>query len=91
MPILYSSRADCSARTPRCDDGLVIWSDAFTRNWAAPRPASVADDALSALINLGYRRAEAQAAIGRVVERLGDGAALDGVIRDSLRELARAI
>ncbi len=58
---------------------------------AAPRPASVADDALSALINLGYRRAEAQAAIGRVVERLGDGAALDGVIRDSLRELARAI
>ncbi len=53
------------------------------------RPASVADDALSALINLGYRRPEAQAAIGRATERLGDEAAIDSVIRESLRELAR--
>jgi holliday junction DNA helicase RuvA len=56
---------------------------------AAPRPASVAEDALSALGNLGYRRAEAQAAIGRAVERLGEDAAIDAVIRESLRELAR--
>jgi Holliday junction DNA helicase RuvA len=59
---------------------------------AAPlstRPASVADDALSALINLGYRRPEAQSAIGRAMERLGDDAAIDTVIRESLRELAR--
>ena len=56
----------------------------------AARPATVADDALSALINLGYRRPEAQGAIARVIERLGD-AALDGVIRESLRELARPV
>ena len=59
--------------------------------FAAPaaRPATVADDALSALNNLGYRRPEAQAAIGRALERLGEDAAIDTVIRESLRELAR--
>jgi len=49
----------------------------------------VADDALSALVNLGYRRAEAQPSVARVLERLGDGAGLDAVIRESLKELAR--
>ncbi len=49
----------------------------------------VAQDALSALLNLGYRRPEAQAALGRVIARLGDDAALDAVIRDALKELAR--
>lgn len=58
---------------------------------ATGRPATVADDALSALINLGYRRPEAQGAIARVIERLGDDAAIDGVIRESLRELVRNI
>ena len=57
----------------------------------AARPASVSDDALSALVNLGYRRPEAQAAIGRAIDRLGDDAAIDSVIRESLRELARNI
>ena len=38
--------------------------------------------------NLGYRRPEAQAAVARVVERLGEDAALDAIIRESLRELA---
>ncbi|HST73953.1 MAG TPA: Holliday junction branch migration protein RuvA [Acetobacteraceae bacterium] len=52
-------------------------------------PAGVAEDALSALVNLGYRRQEAQPAVVRVVERLGEGAAIDVVIRDSLRELAQ--
>ena len=47
-----------------------------------------AGDALSALINLGYRRPEAQSAVARVVERLGDAAPLDAIIRDSLKELA---
>lgn len=49
----------------------------------------VLDDALSALVNLGYRRAEALPVLTRVQERLGDGAALDALIRDSLRELAQ--
>jgi Holliday junction DNA helicase RuvA len=51
--------------------------------------AGVAADAASALVNLGYRRAEAAAAVDRVVGRLGEGAALDALIREGLRELAR--
>jgi Holliday junction DNA helicase RuvA len=52
------------------------------------RPVGTAGDALSALVNLGYRRPEAQTTVARVVERLGDNAALDAIIRDSLKELA---
>ena len=52
-------------------------------------PAGIAEDALSALVNLGYRRPEAQPVVARITERLGDGAALDAVIRESLKELAR--
>jgi holliday junction DNA helicase RuvA len=51
-------------------------------------PGGAAGDALSALINLGYRRPEVQATVARVMERLGDSAALDSIIRDSLKELA---
>ena len=53
------------------------------------RPPGVADDALSALVNLGYRRVEVQPAVARVIERLGDAAPLDAVIRDALKELAQ--
>jgi Holliday junction DNA helicase RuvA len=53
---------------------------------AAPTPT---DDALSALVNLGYRRAEAQPVVLRSAERLGEGATLDTLIRDSLKELAQ--
>ena len=48
-----------------------------------------ASDAISALGNLGYRRAEAQPVVDRVAARLGDAASLDALIRESLRELAR--
>ena len=55
-----------------------------------PAPVGgVAADALSALVNLGYRRAEAQTAVAAALERLGEGAGLDAVIRDGLKELAR--
>jgi holliday junction DNA helicase RuvA len=54
-----------------------------------PPQVGVAADALSALVNLGYRRPEAQTAVARVVGRLGEDAALDQVIRDGLKELAR--
>jgi len=52
-------------------------------------PAGVAEDAVSALVNLGYRAPEARPAVAGVMDRLGDDAALDAVIRDSLKELAR--
>ena len=54
----------------------------------APLAPGVAEDALSALVNLGYRRPEAQPAVARVLERLGADAKLDAVIRESLKELA---
>jgi Holliday junction DNA helicase RuvA len=56
---------------------------------ALAAPAGVEADALSALANLGYRRVEAHPVVARVRERLGEGAGLDAVIRDSLKELAR--
>ncbi len=58
---------------------------------AAPLPdaeTGLEADAVSALVNLGWRRPEAMAAVSRVVGRLGDTAPLGDVIRDSLRELA---
>ncbi len=56
---------------------------------ALPPTASVNEDAVSALVNLGYRRVEAFGAVARVTQRLGEGAALDAVIRAGLQELAR--
>ena len=53
---------------------------------AASTPAG---DALSALVNLGYRRPEAQQTVALVLDRLGDTATLDALIRDSLKELAQ--
>ena len=53
------------------------------------QPQGAAEDALSALVNLGYRRPEAQPAVARAAERLGEDAALDAIIREALRELAK--
>jgi len=51
--------------------------------------ATAADDAVSALVNLGYRRPEAAQTVARVAERLGSSSSLDALIRDSLKELAQ--
>ena len=56
---------------------------------APPAPVGIEADALSALANLGYRRAETAAVVARIAERLGEGAAVDAVLRESLRELAK--
>lgn len=61
---------------------------AFAASLPAPA-AGVEADVLSALANLGYRRVEAQPAVGRVLERLGEGADIDRVLRESLRELSK--
>ena len=55
----------------------------------APATAGgVVADVLSALANLGYRRAEALPAVERAVAAEGE-ASLDAILRASLRELAR--
>ena len=50
--------------------------------------AGVSADAVSALVNLGYRPQDAQAAVTRVLDRAGGEAPLSDMIRRALRELA---
>jgi Holliday junction DNA helicase RuvA len=50
---------------------------------------SVNEDAVSALVNLGYKRVEAFGAVARVAQRLGADATLNDVIKGGLQELAR--
>jgi Holliday junction DNA helicase RuvA len=57
---------------------------------ATPAPAgSLAADAVSALINLGFRPAEASSAVGKAEAELGTGATLDALVRSALKKAAR--
>jgi Holliday junction DNA helicase RuvA len=57
---------------------------------AAPAgEAGPAADAVSALVNLGYRRAEAFGAVAAAAQRLGGAAETGALIRAGLRELGR--
>ena len=55
---------------------------------AAEAPGAVAD-ALSALVNLGYKRADAFAAVTVAARDLGDKADVSALIRSGLKELAK--
>jgi Holliday junction DNA helicase RuvA len=62
--------------------------------WTAPAPEAalpqggVAADAVSGLANLGIRRPDAERAVARAMAALGEGAALDHLIRAALREVS---
>jgi holliday junction DNA helicase RuvA len=57
---------------------------------AVPAPAgSAVGDAVSALLNLGFRPAEANSAVGAAAEELGPGATLDALVRLALRKAAK--
>lgn len=61
---------------------------------AAPMPAEaggVMEDAISALVNLGYRRLEAFEAVGVVAKELGEGADSSTLIRGALKRLGKDI
>ena len=47
-----------------------------------------ASDAISALVNLGYRRADASGAVSRAARKLGADAGIDALIRGGLKELS---
>ena len=51
--------------------------------------AAPSEEAVSALVNLGFSRSEAFGAIARAGQTLGAGAAVDDLIRSGLRELAQ--
>ncbi|TCP35877.1 Holliday junction branch migration protein RuvA [Sphingomonas sp. BK235] len=52
-------------------------------------PAGAGADAVSALLNLGFRPAEASAAVAAAEEELGASAGLDALVRLALRKAAR--
>lgn len=55
---------------------------------AAPK-GGFAQDAVSALANLGFKPAEASAAVAAAADELGDGAGLDALVRLALRKAAK--
>lgn len=55
---------------------------------AAASAAAPLQDAVSALVNLGYGRSEAFGAASRAASKLGDTAQVDALIKAALRELA---
>lgn len=56
---------------------------------AIPDAATAADDALAALLRLGFGRSEAVLALGRVRAKAGEDAPTDLLVREGLRELTR--
>ncbi len=52
-------------------------------------PVGASADAVSALLNLGFRPAEAAAAVGKAEDELGTGATLDALVRLALKKAAR--
>jgi Holliday junction DNA helicase RuvA len=61
---------------------------AATAGVPAPR-GGVGADALSALANLGFKPAEASAAVAAALADLGEGATLDALVRLALRKAAK--
>lgn len=56
---------------------------------AVPRAGGAGDDAVSALLNLGFKPGEAGTAVAEAEKELGEGATLDALVRLALRKSAR--
>ena len=54
-----------------------------------PRAIGPAADAVSALLNLGFRPAEASGAVAAAEGELGDGASLDALVRTALKKASK--
>jgi len=67
-----------------CRDGATLLIAGAPRRAAVVSGDAVVDEAISALVNLGYKRAEAE----RAVQRVGRPAPLEDVVRAALQGLA---
>lgn len=68
--------------------GSIAADPLVARSSSATDAAGPSDDALSALVNLGYGRAEAFSAIARIRATAGDTVNVDELIRLGLKELS---
>jgi Holliday junction DNA helicase RuvA len=66
------------------DSGIGLKADMIK----GPNANQATADAVSALVNLGYGRSEAYTAVAQSVQRLGDSAVVEMLIKDGLLELA---
>lgn len=73
-------------RAPSGGGGMAVFAGPAT---AAAPVGTPAADAVSALVNLGYRPAEAANAVAAAARKLGDGLDLQKLITAGLKELAR--
>ena len=69
--------------------GIALGAAAAIRVAGASAAGGVDEDAVSALVNLGYGRSEAFGAVARAGGRLGQGAPLGDLIRTGLEELSQ--
>ena len=67
-----------------CREGATLLSAGAPRREAVVSGDAVVDEAISALVNLGYKRAEAE----RAVQRVGRPAPLEDVVRAALQGLS---
>lgn len=70
---------------------LTPFSPAAATAGAAPLEAGPLEDAISALVNLGYRRVEAHAAVLKASEGLGAGANSSALISAGLKQLGKEL
>jgi holliday junction DNA helicase RuvA len=56
---------------------------------ATATPSALINDAVSALVNLGYAKSAAYGAVTSVARRLGDGIRIEALVRAGLQELGR--
>lgn len=68
--------------------GMSLGSAAANGAAAGTAAGGPADDAVSALVNLGYRRSEAFGAVSQALRKLGSDAPLDSLIKAGLKELS---
>lgn len=74
-----AGKMDLSASLPKTEKGKAA---------AGGTPASIDNDAVSALVNLGYAKADAFSAVLSAKQKANDNASLSDVIRLALKELS---